>query len=91
MFGGIFVRKHCALYIKRTVKGKVIPEPKHHGMEVYREAGPKTLHILDLSTRWRRVVIFKFLILSSEKNWFWYLLDWRLGGSENWSGHAGKE
>jgi len=48
-------------------------------------------HILDLGTTWRRVVSFIPQSLYSQGKSPWYLLDRRLGGPQNRSGHCGEE
>jgi hypothetical protein len=47
--------------------------------------------ILDLGTRWRRVVSFTPQPLNHQGKSPWYPLDWRLDGTQIRSGHSGEE
>jgi hypothetical protein len=49
------------------------------------------LGILDLGTRWRRVVSFTARLLNPQGNSPWYPLNWRLGGPQSRSGRGGEE
>jgi hypothetical protein len=57
-------------------------------MEVY---GGEALHILNLSTRWRQMVIFTLELLYPQGKLSWYLLDRKLSGSQTFSGCGDKE
>jgi hypothetical protein len=69
------------------VEGKVILHliSKHHAMKTYGST------ILDLSTRWRRVVGFMPQPLYPQEKSPWYALYRRLGGPQSRSGHSGEE
>jgi hypothetical protein len=65
---------------------------KHHAMEEYWGKGGIAPHILDLGTRWRWMVSFTpQLLYPPQEKTTWYLLDRRLGGPQNQSGHSSEE
>jgi hypothetical protein len=60
-------------------------------METYWGIGDITSRILDLGTRWRRVVRFMPRLLYPHEKSPWYPLDRRLGGPQSRSGHGAEE
>jgi hypothetical protein len=64
---------------------------EHHTMKAYWGSGVTAPRILDLSTRWRRVVGFKLRPLYLQGKSPSYPLDRRLGGPQSRSGRGGKE
>jgi hypothetical protein len=75
--------------IKIRSKGKVVCVLfliEHHAMKAYCGSGGIATHILDLGTRWRRVVSFTPWPLYPQGKSPWYPLDRRLGGMQSWSG-----
>jgi hypothetical protein len=64
---------------------------KHHAMKSYWGSGGIAPRILDLGTRWRRVVSFTPWPLYPQGNSHWDPLDRRLGGPQSRSGHGGEE
>jgi hypothetical protein len=75
------------------VKGKVVRAllTKHHAMKAYWGSGGITPRILDLGTRWRRVVSFMPLPLYLQGKSPWYPLERRLDGPQNRSGRGVEE
>jgi hypothetical protein len=60
-------------------------------MKMYKRIGGIAPRILDLGTRWRRVVSFTPWPLCPQGKSPWYPLDRRLGGPQNRSGRGGEE
>jgi hypothetical protein len=60
-------------------------------MEAYWGSGDIAPHILDLGTRWKRVVSFTSRPLYPQGKNPWYPLYRRLGGPQSRSGRGGKE
>jgi hypothetical protein len=63
---------------------------KHHGMKTYCGSGCIAPRILDLGTRWRRVVSFTSRPLYPQRKSPWCPLDTRLGGPQSRSGCGGE-
>jgi hypothetical protein len=64
---------------------------KHHATKTCWESGCMAPRILDLGTRWRRVVSFTSQPLYPQGKSPWYPLVRRLGGPQNRFGHGGGE
>jgi hypothetical protein len=79
-------------YITFKVKVKLsLWLTKHHAMKAYWRSGGIAPRILDLGTRWRRVVSFTPRPLYPQGKSPWYPLDRRLGGPQSRSGRGGEE
>jgi hypothetical protein len=67
---------------------------KHHAMKTYCGSGGIALRILDLGTRWRRVVSYTPRLLCPRGKNFWYPMDRSLArgvGRQSRSGRGGGE
>jgi hypothetical protein len=63
----------------------------HHAIKAYWRSGVIVPRIVDLGTRWRRVVRFTLRPLYSQGKRSWYPLDRRLGMLQSRSGRGGEE
>jgi hypothetical protein len=64
---------------------------EYHAIKAYWESGGIAPRIIDLGTRWRRVVSFTPRPLYPQGKSPWYPLDRRMGGSQSRSGRGGEE
>jgi len=84
--GKLFQNNETNTELFLKCKSKVVPVllTEYHSMKAYRRSWGIARRILDLGTRWRRVVNFTSRPLYPQGKRSWYPLHRRLGGPRRW-------